>query len=284
MAIVKTAANTNETASATTLTVSLNIPVGAAILAVGVVNNNDAVPASVAYNGAAMTMVTGGSVKASSGGTSVYASLWYLVNPSTGSAYDAVILMTAAAIIAAGAVSYSGVNTSAPLGTAVTQANTTVSVITKDASSATGEMVIDVVGWRQSGGTLTVGADQTEAVNGGTTQGRRVGMSDEPGAATVTMSWTASTADHMALVAVPLKPGTVYTQSVAGALTSSGALTKKTKKSLAGALSFFGTFSLLKSIPLRLHAPWKKTGLTAQQADTTLTAPMIDTDLRGQHE
>ena len=69
-----------------------------------------------------------------------------------------------------------------------------------------------------------------------------------------------------------------------GTLTSSGALTKKTKKPLAGTLSFVGIFSLLKSIPNRLHAPWKKTGLTAQQVDTSLTAPMIDTDLRGQHE
>jgi len=78
--------------------------------------------------------------------------------------------------------------------------------------------------------------------------------------------------------------GTVFTQSVAGTLTSSGVVTKKTKKPLAGTLSFVGIFSLLKSIPNRLHAPWKKTGLTAQQVDTSLTAPMIDTDLRGQHE
>jgi hypothetical protein len=35
---------------------------------------------------------------------------------------------------------------------------------------------------------------------------------------------------------------------------------------------------------VRLTAPWVKTSLIAQQADTTLTAPMIDTDLRGQHE
>jgi hypothetical protein len=78
--------------------------------------------------------------------------------------------------------------------------------------------------------------------------------------------------------------GTSYAQAVSGTLTTAGALTKKAKKALSGTVGFYGTFSWLRRLLARLTAPWKKTGLTAQQADTTLTAPMIDTDLRGEHE
>jgi hypothetical protein len=110
------------------------------------------------------------------------------------------------------------------------------------------------------------------------------------------------TTQEVFAVGIEIAAPATNAQAVGGALTFSGAVTKKTRKALAGTLKLFGTFSLLHRLLFRLTAPWRKTSLTAQQADTTLTAPMwktsltaqqtdttltapmTDTDLRGEHE
>ena len=83
-------------------------------------------------------------------------------------------------------------------------------------SSATGQLVVDTVGIRQTpsgDATLTVGAGQTQRYNLASGTGGNdnvVGAgSEEAGAASVTMSWTAASsigARPWAMVAAPLKP------------------------------------------------------------------------------
>jgi hypothetical protein len=73
------------------------------------------------------------------------------------------------------------------------------------------EWVVDVVASRNSAYTLTVGSGQTQRYqqatsNGTTNKNVRGAAPTEPGAASVTMSWTLSTSTEWALIAVPLKP------------------------------------------------------------------------------
>jgi hypothetical protein len=105
---------------------------------------------------------------------------------------------------AAGAHSYTGVSQSVPLGTSAIASGTgtTASV---NVSSATGELVVDAVGVRSSNAAPVVGAGQTQRYSNVSNLTRNAGSS-EPGATTVTMSWTLhSTTDSWGIIAVPLR-------------------------------------------------------------------------------
>jgi hypothetical protein len=107
-----------------------------------------------------------------------------------------------------GSASFSAVNQTTPNGTfqsaSGNSTNPTVAV-----PSAGNQIVIDTVGTTFNGGTLLVGAGQTERWNGvpcfnGVSS---VGAgSTEPGATTTTMSWTESAAQPWAIGAVSLQP------------------------------------------------------------------------------
>ena len=155
----------------------------------------------------AVSGVTYGGVALSLVGTQAYAAyqkiwIYQLVAPATGTADVVVTFSTApngGAVV--GVVTFTGVNQSTPLGTFVSAqgTSTTPSV---NVSSATGELVFDTVNhyWP-----LTVGANQTQRWNTGSGNIYGAG-STESGAATVTMSWTASGSDTWAIGAVPIKP------------------------------------------------------------------------------
>ena len=101
-----------------------------------------------------------------------------------------------------GATSWTGVNQTTPLGTAVfasgegTPATVTV-------ASAIGEVVVDALATIDTE-TRTVEAGQTERWNLGESD-LGGGGSSEPGGASVTMSWTVES-EFWAIGAVPLKP------------------------------------------------------------------------------
>lgn len=132
-----------------------------------------------------------------------------LVAPATGAQTVEGTLSAATFDVALTVVTYTDVDQTTPRGTDVGASNpdgspsTTPSV---DAASASGELVVDAVRTFNSTTTITVGAGQTsrverEAFSG---NGPSVGASDEPGAASVTMSWTADAACNWAIIAVPL--------------------------------------------------------------------------------
>lgn len=166
----------------------------------------------VTFNGDAMTLVD---QDTNNWGGQEYTSLWRLVNPDAGT-HDIVVTYSDVCDYAiAGGVSYTGVDQTAPIGTA-TKANSDTGDPTVDVSSAAGELVVDST--IMDSPSTTVGAGQTERVNiQAGTPTLSQGMSEEAGAATVTMSWDQTQSDAWAVVAVPLKPA-------AAASTPSGTL------------------------------------------------------------
>lgn len=122
---------------------------------------------------------------------------------------------------------YSGVHQTTSTGTAATNtgASTTATV---NASSATGELVVDTLGsWDGGSGSpsIAAGSGQTsrQADNAvAAVTGMVFGASEEAGASTVTMSWTTnSSANWFGIVATPLKPYADPTAALTGTATSS---------------------------------------------------------------
>ena len=172
----------------------------------------------VTYNGVGLALLVGHS----EAGDNARVELWYLLAPATGT-NDIVISQSGANDVVGGATSWTGVDQTSAFGpTAV--ANGTTSPATVDVTSASNEVVVDVVGTRNAA-TLTVGAGQTQRWNlgVGVIDG---GGSSEPGAATVTMSWTLSGTFEWAIAGVSLRPAgaatcdslTVTTSDLAGQL------------------------------------------------------------------
>jgi hypothetical protein len=130
---------------------------------------------------------------------------WRLVAPTTGSSQTvSVTLPDTMNSVAGGSASYCGVDQATPLGTPASAAvdNTPVTV---DVSSASGELVVDCASSKIE--TIEADPSQQERVNVDASGEANVGMSEEAGAATVTMSWTQTPGtQYWATVGVALKP------------------------------------------------------------------------------
>lgn len=129
-----------------------------------------------------------------------------LVAPATG-ANNLVFTMSGGGNGRSGVIirSYTGVNQSTPTGTVVTNTGDT-GTPTVTVSSATDELVTDLMAiWSNT--TMTVGADQTQRVNGTYEDSTgRFCSSDQAGAGSVVMDWTGGNGFDWATVGVPLKP------------------------------------------------------------------------------
>jgi len=141
--------------------------------------------------------------------------IWKLVNPNIGDgeSYDVKVTFSAALFRGGvvGIMSFTGVDQSTPLGTFVSNfAQGGASPATVDVSSATGELVFDTVAG-ETLGPLVVGSGQTERWNDNNASRDYGAGSTEPGASTVTMSWTFVGADHWAIAAIPIKPAAAGT-------------------------------------------------------------------------
>lgn len=172
------------------------------------VTSQDSTPGtlnSVTYGGNSATILSG-TTHNDIGAASVYRSMWYYKNPSSGGAtvqanfsesMNAVIISTS---------TYCDVDQTTTFGTAVEAegASTTPSVTV---SSAANELVVDVTAIDTgSDTTLTVHASQTERVNANNASNHRHGGSEEAGAASVAMSWTLGGARFWGSTGVALKP------------------------------------------------------------------------------
>ena len=172
----------------------------------------------VTYGGISLTQVSFRSN--GTGGTSTRMEIWQLVNPPVG-VTNVVVTLSATSQAAIGAATFSGVDQTTPFGTFVsaTGNSATPSVI---ATSAAGELVFDTMSSR-NGATATQGAGQTLLWQDTAQANVTGGGSTEPGAASVTMSWTAGN-NVWAIGAVPIKPASamikqaVFTQAPAFAL------------------------------------------------------------------
>ncbi len=104
------------------------------------------------------------------------------------------------------AFSMFGVDQTTPVGTAQSATSVYPTSLSVNVSSAVGELVASCLATASSAASITVGAGQTQqwlnTTNSNNTQDQG---STEPGATTVTMSHSWTTADYGALVAAPFK-------------------------------------------------------------------------------
>lgn len=206
-AITADAATSASTAAATATTLSWSHTVSGSdrILIVGVSVNGNTAVSTVTFAGTALT-----NIASANQGSSVSVSLWYLVNPAAGTG-TVTVTTSGSARFVAGAVSYTGVNQSSPLGTAVTDKGSASSA-SLTTTSVANDLVVDLLAHRGDLTTnpITPGAGQTARWNTRTTMdsattGVTGGASEKAGAA-VTMTWTWPTSRAWAAIAVPLKP------------------------------------------------------------------------------
>jgi len=133
--------------------------------------------------------------------------MWYLLTPPSGTA-NIVATISGSVDVVGGAVSFTGVDPSAPLGTFVSATGSGTSA-TVTVSTANGWLVVDTLSADGDAISQSPGAGQTARWNTGTgTAGGNVrgAGSTKAGAASVTMSWTLAASKPWALGAVPLKP------------------------------------------------------------------------------
>ena len=208
MAIVLEGSQQN-TLGSTTVTYSYTVPVATnTILVIGIATSTADPPSAITYNTVAMTRLAGDT--SGNNGTAI----WYLVNPSSGAN---TVSMTISGdsdgtkrIVTA---TFSGVHQTTPFGTPATNSGLAGTASTVSVSSASGEVVVDLVHGLGGVTSLTKDASQTliQAIT-------RTGMSYEAGAASVSMDWTWATSADWEAIGGSLKP-------VAVALAPQGAMT-----------------------------------------------------------
>ena len=175
------------------------------LVGISLVNDELETISSVTYNGTGLDPE--GSV---ANGDDARVEIWSLIAPPSGT-HDVVITFSAplqrAAVV--GVMTFTGVHQTTPLGTFVSNTGSPVSSgPTVDVTSAADELVFDTAAC-ETCTSFTVGADQTQRWNISEPSGYGPTLgagSTEPGAGTVTMSWSQGSDDHWAIGAVPIKP------------------------------------------------------------------------------
>lgn len=180
-------------------------------VAVTTVTFQDSTPGTISgvtYGGAAMTSLCGAGQGCTNNarqatGSNIFSSMWIYKNPSSGGATVQATFSESMNSVILSTSTYCGVDQTTPTGT-FTSATDSNSPVTVNVTSAAGELVVDGVGGADV--TYTVGAGQTERSNLQDAGNHDHMSSDEPGAASVTMSWTQSASHYWATIAGPLKP------------------------------------------------------------------------------
>lgn len=141
-------------------------------------------------------------------GVSASVSLWYLVNPSTGT-NKVSITLAAVTNVAAGAVSFTGVNQTDPINTFNSASGNSLTPLVTLTTTADEAWIVDVVG--TNGGTVSTGPDQVERWNVAQGVTRGAGSTEfTSSAGTFSISWTKDPdPSNWAIIAAALKPNGV---------------------------------------------------------------------------
>lgn len=167
----------------------------------GVTNNYAGAPTGCSFNGVAMSPLRGLSK------WDTIAGYWYyLIDPAAG-IHNVIYTFGGNGSITVGSVCYEGVDPNNPFGVDVGASGTSTGPSVA-VSSGEGELVVDFMGFRAGSTNMTAGALQTARVNNNSGAGDNTGAgaSEEPGQASVTMSWSITTSTNWVIGAVPLKP------------------------------------------------------------------------------
>ena len=139
-------------------------------------------------------------------GANVRISWWQLKNPDSGTK-NITVTLDGTSRCTFGAASYENVHQTTTFGT-YAKTSSYGSTMSINVSSAADELVVDAAAW-QGNSTASVGALQTSRYNRlGNPGSIKMGTagSSEPGAGTVTMSWSLSSPRNWAIIGIPLKP------------------------------------------------------------------------------
>lgn len=192
-------ASNTVTGLGTPVTISHTTGTGAnRLMLVGISQKNRTVT-SVTYGGTPLTLVGDNNINANA-----RIAIFYLLNPPSGTASVQVNFSSAPDMGAVvNVTTYTGVNQSMPLGTFVSnQAQSATPSLT--VTSATGELVYDVISIRNGNSTPAAGQTQGWNINSGS---EMTGAgSTKAGAASTVMSWTNSGNLNWAMGAVAIKP------------------------------------------------------------------------------
>jgi hypothetical protein len=174
------------------------------LLVVGVTSQDTSTadPTGVTYNSVSMTKA--GSVTNSN----VTASIWYLVNPASGENSIVVSVGFTANVLDIGALSLTGIDQSAPVGTAVTATGTSTTPSVTSNATVAGEVVFDCMALNDNTA-ATVHTSQTQISQHSPGVNHRSGTSRELATTTsTTMSWTLGGSEAWGIVALPIKVNT----------------------------------------------------------------------------
>jgi hypothetical protein len=202
-------ATSSGTAERTSLTISHTTSGTDRLMLVGISLNNESYEtvSTVTYNGASLSLVG-----VASNDDDSRSEIWSLVAPDTGT-HDVVITFSADLRrgAKAGVATFTGVNQSTPLGTFQSNIGTQSTPATVILTSATNELVFDVLTC-ETCGSITPDGSQTERWNFSDNESGPdwfSGASTKPGATSVTMSWAIGdivSLSYWAVGAVPIKP------------------------------------------------------------------------------
>lgn len=198
--------------SGTTMTLSSVVGTGGNLVVACTTwrSNTGQTNTAATYGGNAMTRI--GSEITSTGAS---LSCWYYITSSDG---NVVFTYSAAPSNAQGtALVFSGAHASSPIGTSATSASAATGTSTAAVTSAADGLVLDALGLRSDPTGLTVGASQTQRSAQEADSSVYHRTSTEPGAASVTMSWTWTNSMGFVHMAIP----------IAAAASSSGLLSRR---------------------------------------------------------
>lgn len=175
---------------------------GGKILVVGVDHRNDQNACAVTFAGQSLTLHS-----RTTGGNNTRAELWYLVGPPTATCVVKVSACGGAHDMTAGAISFYGADQGpSPLRTAASSVvnGLSASVVV---TTATGDMVVDVISKNESTNVMTACDAQTQRWQANSNTNRGAG-STRPGVdSSLTMGWSWAGAADANLIGVSIKSG-----------------------------------------------------------------------------
>jgi hypothetical protein len=203
MAVAYDSHNSGGGFSVSSISFPLTVSGSDRLLWVGVMfyQNGNTFVADVTFNGVSATVVP----SSTKNNGPLWIQQYTLVAPDTGEqTLEVQFGGNAAFDIGVVAISFTGVDQTTPLGTAVTatDTSTTPSVTVTDLTAD--DFVVDILGIAHSG-TLTVGANQTQRSNAVAGGYYKRGSSTQDGTDGGVMSWSNSTSQAWAIGAVPIK-------------------------------------------------------------------------------
>jgi hypothetical protein len=134
--------------------------------------------------------------------SSISAFMYKIIDPHIGT-HDLVGVHSAGTLNVGAVVYYGADTTGTPLGTYCSASDADYASVSCNATSATGEVVVDVVAEQDS--TPTAAGSQNRRFYKNTAS-NSLGMSTLAGAASTTMGWSWSASQYGAMVAIPIKP------------------------------------------------------------------------------